>query len=129
MPTSPAVEVELRSEHLRGTRPDGSDVTFRLKAEAQGDDASSLEGNGRHFGSGGVHNHWSVTGSVSGDVVTLTGVTTDSNESFLIGSPVNLVGDASSGSITLAFGPLAGGHFAGQTIVGTGVGTVTINRS
>ena len=119
----------LRSEHLKGIRPDGSDVTFRLKAEAKGDDASSLEGNGRHFGSGGAHNHWSVTGSVSGDVVTLAGVTTDSNESFLIGSPVNLVGDASSGSITLAFGPIAGGQFAGQTIVGTGVGTVTINRS
>ena len=92
MPTSPAVDVELRSEHLRGTRPDGSDVTFRLKAEAQGDDASSLEGNGRHFGSGGAHNDWSVTGSVSGDVVTLTGVTTDSNESFLIGSPATSSG-------------------------------------
>ena len=61
--------------------------------------------------------------------MTLTGVTTDSNNSELIGSPVNLVGDASSGSITLAFGPLTAGHFAGQTIVGTGVGTVKTKRS
>ncbi len=120
------VAVEIKAEHLSGTRPDGTTVTFRTNVDAEGSDASSLVGRGRQFGSGGVHSYYPATGSVAGNVVTLAGVVDECNEEVLVGSPVQIVGDASSGAITLTFGPLAGGHFAGHTIAAQGAGQVTI---
>jgi hypothetical protein len=57
-----------------------------------------------------------VTGSLSGSVVTLTGVTTFSNNPTLFGVPVRLVADAATGSIEYDFGPF----------VFTGTGQVVI---
>jgi hypothetical protein len=109
--------------------PDGRVVTLDVKVTAQGDTASLLVGQGRHFASVGPKNYWPATGSIDGNVVTLGGVVSDSNTDFLIGSPVVVEADSTTGAMTVRFGPLAGGPFVGQTLVHTGVGTVTIKTS
>ena len=128
-PSTPPVVVEVKSGQLTGIRPDGSPVAIRTKAVATGADLSSLSGDGRHLGSGGVHAYWPVTGFVDGDVVTLRGVVTEVNNPDYLGSPIEIVGDASTGMVTLRFGPLAGGRFAGHTIVTEGPGQVSIKTS
>ena len=125
-PDLPVTTVDIKSEHLTGILPNGVPVVIRLKAEAQGTDAASLTGSGRHFASTGAHNYWPATGSTDGTTATLSGTVTESNVPFLIGSPVEVVGNASTDAITLNFGPLAGGPFAGQTVVFTGTGKVSI---
>jgi hypothetical protein len=128
-PATSSVGVEVQSDDLTGLRPNGTTVVFQAKVVAEGEDASSLVGDGRHFGSGGAHNYWPATGSIDGNVVTLAGVVADSNAAFLIGSPVEIQADSSSGAMTLTFGPLAGGPFAGATIVADGAGRVKIRMS
>ena len=125
-PATSAVSVELQAQNLEGFRPNGTAVTFQVKVVAAGDDASSLAGNGRHFGSSGAHNYWPAAGSINGNVVTIGGVVAESNSAFLIGSPVEVQADSTTGAMTLTFGPLADGPFVGQTIVANGVGTVKI---
>jgi len=121
------VEVQVKSEwDVTGLRPNGTTVNFLLKAVADGSDPSTLIAGGRIEGSNRAISEWSGTGAISGDVVTLTGVVTDSNASFLIGSPVKLVADASTNFVTFVFGPLAGGPFAGKTINAEGPARVTI---
>ena len=128
-PAISPVSVEIKSTFLSGTRPNGTTVDFTLKWAAQGESASSLTGEGRHTGSGGIIANWSVTsGSISGDIVTLSGVTFDINNPVYIGSPATVVGNASTGAITFSFGPLTGGPFVGQMIVGTGFGMVRIRQ-
>ena len=118
--------VSVKSEHLTGVLPNGVAVDVNLKAAAQGTHASSLTGDGRHFASTGAHNYWPATGSTDGNMATLSGAVAESNVPFLIGSPVLVVANASTQAITLFFGPLAGGPFAGQTLVFAGAGKVTI---
>jgi hypothetical protein len=128
-PATAPVSIEIKSTFLSGTRPNGTPVDFTLKWSAQGESTSSLTGEGRHTGSGGVIANWSITsGSISGDIVTLSGVTFDINNPDYVGSLGNVVGNASTGAITFSFGPLAGGPFVGQTIVGTGFGMVRIRQ-
>ena len=123
---SSAIAVAIEADTLTGLRPNGTTVIYELNATAGGADASSLRGAVQQFGSGGANSFWSATGSVDGSIVTLAGVVAGSNATFLIGSPVQLEADSSSGAMTLTFGPLAGGPFVGQTIVAQGVGTVQI---
>jgi hypothetical protein len=118
--------VDIKSEHLSGILPNGVPVDVNVKVTAQGADASTLTGEGRHFASTGAHSYWPAAGSTDGVTATLTGNVTESNVAFLLGSPVTVVGNASSGAITMNFGPLTGGPFAGQTLVFTGSGTVNI---
>jgi hypothetical protein len=125
-PATSPVGVEIKSQLLAGIRPDGTPVEFKLKFTAQGESVSSLIGEGRHTGSGGVIGDWSVTGSISGDVVTLSGVLIAVNNPALAGSLGTVVGNASTGEITFYLGPLAGGPYVGQTIVGEGFGIVKI---
>lgn len=126
--TAPA-GAEIKSEYLTGFRPDGTPVDFNLKFTAQGETTSSLTGAGRHRGSGGLKAEWSVTGGfISGDVVTFSGVITAANNPVYLGSLGTVVGNASTGAITFYLGPLAGGRFAGQTIVGEGFGNVTFRQ-
>ena len=120
-----SVSVEIKSEHLTGLLPIGLLVDVNVNVDAEGD-PSSLAGAGRHFASTGAHNYWPASGSISGNIVTLSGVVDDSNAPYLIGSPVQVVGDASTDAITLTFGPLAGGPFRGQTLTFTGSGKVTV---
>ena len=105
----------------------GSSGTVALEATAKGT-TSSLVGRGA-----GVHINFAsearftLTGSISGSVVTLTGAVTQSGFAALIGTPVSIVADASTGTITHIFGPIAGGPLAGVTLTFTGTGTVVIN--
>jgi hypothetical protein len=128
-PATVPVGAEIKSDYLTGFRPNGTPVDFALKFTALGETTSSLAGAGRHTGSGGVAAEWSVTGGfISGDVVTLSGVITTINNPALLGSLGTVVGNASTGAITFYLGPLAGGPFAGQTIVGEGFGNVKIRQ-
>ena len=129
VPATPPGVVEVQSAQLTGTRPDGSTVVIKAKATASGTDLSSLSGDGRHLGSGGVHAYWPVTGSAGGNVVTLAGVVTEVNNPDYVGSPIQIVGDVSTGMVTLRFGPLAGGRFAGHTIVAEGPGQVSVRTA
>ena len=76
-----------------------------------------------------MHAYWPVTGSAAGDVVTLAGVVTEVNNPVYVGSPIEIVGNASTGMVTLRFGPLPGGRFAGHTIVAEGPGQVSIKTA
>jgi hypothetical protein len=126
---TPAVGVTIQAEHLTGLRPDGSTVVIRTKVVVEGADASSLVGDGRHFGSGGFHGYYPMTGSIDGNVVTVAGVVADGNNPDYLGSPVEIEADIASGVMTLTFGPLTGGPFAGGTVVVHGVGRVSITTS
>jgi hypothetical protein len=129
-PATSGVAVEIQSEDVTGLRPNGTTVIFHIKATAQGGDASSLVGEGRHFGSGGAHNYWPATGSIDGSVVTLAGVVADSNNPALVGVPVELRGNSSTGAINLDFGPLPEGPpYNGQTIFAEGFGRVKIKTT
>lgn len=118
--------VDIKSQHLIGTLPNGVAVDVNVNAQAQGADPSALIGDGRHFASTGAHSYWPASGSTDGTRVTLSGAVADSNTPFLIGSPVVVEADASTDAITLRFGPLAGGPFAGQTLIFSGTGKATI---
>jgi hypothetical protein len=69
-----------------------------------------------------AHVEWSLTGSIDGDVVTLTGIATDSNNPALIGTPGFIVANAA----TFYFGPLTSGQFAGRTGITQGEAKVVI---
>jgi hypothetical protein len=128
-PATAPVGVEIKSDYLTGFRPNGTPVDFTLKFTALGETTSSLAGEGRHTGSGGVKAKWSITGGfISGDVVTLSGVITEINNPALLGSLGTVSANASTGAITFDLGPLAGGPFAGQTILGEGFGNVKIRQ-
>jgi len=120
------IVVVVESEHLTGIVPDGRTIEVRLKVTIEGDDPSSLIGEGRAFCSCGPHNYFPATGSINGAVVTLSGTVTDSSSAFLIGSPVTVVADSTTGQITFTFGPYAGGPFVGQIDTWTGTGKVQI---
>jgi hypothetical protein len=128
-PGNSSVGVEIQAQHLTGLRPDGTTAMAQVKAVVQGEDASSLAGEVRQFGAGGAHGYWPATGSITGNLVTLSGVVADSNIPSFIGSPVELEANSSTGAITVALGPLAGGPFVGQTIVTDGFGSVKIKTS
>jgi hypothetical protein len=69
----PTVSVEIKSEHLTGLLPIGLLVDVNVKVTAEGSDASSLIGEGRHFASTGAHNYWPATGFTDGVVASLGG--------------------------------------------------------
>jgi hypothetical protein len=117
----------IKAQNTVGARPDGSTVLIDIKLAVSGSDASSLTGDGRHFGSGGVHAYWGVTGAIAGNVLTLVGTVQDVNFPIYLGSPIKVTADLDSELITFAFGPLTGGRFAGHTIVTQGPGRIQIS--
>jgi hypothetical protein len=122
---SPTTTVEIKSEHVTAILPTGESLTLRLNVDAEGTDPAFLTGEGRHFGA--AHSYWPASGSTDGTMVTLFGTITESSGPPLIGSPVEVIGNASTGDITFVLGPIAGGPRIGQTLVFTGTGKVTIN--
>ncbi len=99
-------------------------LSLQVTAAASGTSASSLSGQGIdstfHGNPGGPPPGtcgFPLTGSVSGGVVTLSGAVTRSTNPSLVGIPVTVIGDASTGAITFLFD--------GFTLTGTG--TVVIN--
>jgi hypothetical protein len=123
----PGVEVVLKSQNTVGTRPDGSTVLIDIKLEVAGSDISSLTGTGRHFGSGGTHAYWDVTGGIAGNILTLVGTVQSTNNPDYLGSPIQVSADLDSELVTFAFGPLTGGQFQGHTIVTQGPGRIQIS--
>jgi hypothetical protein len=128
-PATPSVGVEIQAQDLTGVAPNGTPVTLvQVKAVVQGEDASSLTGEVRLFRAGGAHSYAPVAGSLVGDIVTLSGELTESNIG-LVGTPVVLEANSSSGAITFTLGPRSGGPFVGTTTVFEGFGKVKVSTS
>ena len=128
-PATSSVGVEVQAQDLTGVAPNGTPVTLvQVKAAVQGEDASSLTGEIRLFRAGGAHSYAPVTGSLVGDIVTLSGELTESNIG-LVGTPVVLEANSSSGAITVTLGPRSGGPFVGTTTVFEGFGKVKVRTS
>jgi hypothetical protein len=98
-----------------------------IAANAKGD-AASLVGAGTSHASTGATNHFSLSGFTAGSTVVLSGTVTKSTVAPLEGSPVTIEADAATGNFTFTLGPIAGGPFAGQTLVFVGLGTVVITN-
>lgn len=124
-PGNSSFGVEIQTQDLTGLRPDGTTATVQVKALAQGEDTSSLAGDARTFGVGGAHGYWPATGSMVGNLVTLTGELTESNIGW-VGTPHELEANTSTGAITLTIGPISAGPWIGQTVVLDGFGSVKI---
>ena len=75
----------------------------------------------------GRHVEWSLTGSIDGDVVTLTGVATDANNP-VIGMPGSIVANAATGTATFSWTNTSG-PFAGQSGITQGEAKVAIRNS
>lgn len=88
--------------------------------------ADALEGSGINHPSTGAINRFSVTGTTDGSLVVLSGTIFQSTFPPLVGSPVEIEADAATGELTFTLGPIAGGPFAGQTLVFVGSGHVVI---
>ena len=117
--------VEVQAIDLTGIRPwDGGTAVVDVKAVVEGEDASFLAGEGRVFGAGGAHGYWQATGSLVGNLLTLSGVLTESNIG-LAGTPVELQANISTGAMTVTIGPWTA-LFPGQTVVVEGSGRVKI---
>jgi hypothetical protein len=128
-PAGSTIAVEVQAQNLTGLRPDGGMANVQVKAVVQGEDASSLAGEeARLFGARGAHGYWPATGSLVGNLVTLSGVLTESNIG-LVGTPVELEANSSTGAVTVTIGPFSAGSFLGQTIVVNGFGSVKIKTS
>ena len=129
-PGNSSFGVEIQAQDLTGVRPwDGTTAKVQVKAVVEGD-ASSLAGEAeaRLFGAQGAHGYWPATGSLVGNLVTLSGVLTESNIG-LVGTPVELEANSSSGAMTVTIGPFAAGPFVGQTLVVDGFGSVKIKTT
>ena len=127
-PATSSVGVEIQTPDLTGVAPDGTTVTVQVKAVAQGVNASSLAGELRLFRAGGAHGYAPTTGSLVGNIVTLSGVLTESTIG-LAGTPIELEANSSTGAITVTLGPRSGGPFVGTTTVFEGYGSVKIKTS
>ena len=127
-PATSSVGVEIQSQFLTGVAPDGTTVTVQVKAVAEGENASSLAGELRLFRAGGARGYGPATGSLVGNIVTLSGVLTESTIG-LAGTPIELEANSSSGAITVTLGPRSAGPFVGTTTVFEGFGSVKIKTS
>jgi hypothetical protein len=123
-----SVGVEIQSQDLTGVAPNGTPATIQVKAVVAGENASSLAGELRLFRAGGAHGYGTMTGSLVGNIVTLSGVLTQSNIG-LAGTPIKLEANSSSGAITVTLGPRSSGPFVGTTTVFEGFGSVKIKTS
>jgi hypothetical protein len=113
------LSVFISAEHLDGIRPDGAPLKLRLNIDAHGNDASFLAATGKAVGNPGAHVTWSMTGSMTGDVLTLTGVVTEANPPALIGMTGVLVANAATGTATITWtlGSGASGTASGEAKV------------
>lgn len=100
-------------------------IPVYLSAQASGP-AGALTGMGVTHSSTGPTYRFDLSGAVDESAVTLSGTIYKSTASFLIGTPVSLTADASTGEVTYNLGPLVAGVFAGQTLVFSGPGVVRI---
>ena len=122
------LSVSIKAEHLDGTRPDGAPLRLKLNIDAHGDDASALTATGKAVGHPGAHVEWSMTGSMTGDVLTFTGVVTDALPPSLIGMQGWLVVNAATGTATISWW-VTSGPFAYQPGIASGEAKVDIRVS
>ena len=127
-PATSSVGVEIQSQDLTGVAPNGATVKIQVKVVVEGENASSLAGELRLFRAGGAHGYGSTTGSLVGNIVTLSGELTESTIG-LVGTPIELEANSSTGAITVTLGPRSGGPFVGTTTVFDGFGSVKIKTS
>ena len=128
-PAPPApIVVSIKGQNLEGTRPDGGPVTLRLNFDVYGNHASALAGDGKAASTTGAHIEWALTGSMVGDVVTLTGVATDANNPALIGLLGSGVANAATGTVTWSWMD-TDGPFAGLPGIVQGKANVAIRNS
>ena len=105
--------------------PCNCNVQVAIAANARGS-AASLEGSGTNHASTGFTNHFTLSGSTTDSLVSLSGNIVRSNFPPLVGSPVTITANVETGILTFTLGPMAGGTFEGQTVVFTGSGTVVV---
>ncbi|MGI0020798.1 MAG: hypothetical protein ACREAY_10045, partial [Nitrososphaera sp.] len=114
--TSPSAlaEKQTTTVHINGQVSTESGDTLTLQAHAKGSSPSSLSGKGLdstfHGGSPPPGTcTFALTGSISddGSIITLSGAVTQSSNAALVGTPVEIIADASTGEITFIFGPVA----------------------
>ena len=122
------LSVSIKAEHLDGTRPDGAPLRLKLNIDAHGDDASALTATGKAVGHPGAHVEWSMTGSMTDDVLTFTGVVTDALPPSLIGMQGWLVVNAATGTATISWW-VTSGPFAYQPGIASGEAKVDIRTS
>ena len=122
------LSVFVKAEHLDGTRPDGAPLSLWLNIDAHGNDASALTATGKAVGNPGAHVEWSMTGSMTGDVLKLTGVVTDANNPALIGMLGWLEANAATGTATISWW-VTSGPFANQPGIASGEAKVDIRLS
>jgi len=131
MPISPVSAEQMITAHVAGKAtgilpaPCNCNVKVNIAANARGS-AASLEGLGTNHASTGATNHFTLSGSTTGSLVTLSGIIVKSTFSPMVGSPVTITGDVETGVLTFTLGPIAGGPFEGQTVVFAGSGTVAV---
>lgn len=88
---------------------------------------TSLSGSGVAHASTGATNRFDVAGSVVGGTATLAGTILNSTAWYLVGTPIVVVADTASGSISYTMGPITAGPFRGKTLTFVGDGTVLVN--
>ena len=82
-------------------------ITLHVEAQAMGPSAGSLTGQGSDStarANAAKYCRFPLTGSVSGNVITLSGSVVFSPDPTNLGTPVAITADASTGSITFNFG-------------------------
>lgn len=81
-------------------------LTLSVQAQAHGATAASLSGQGMDNSVAGGKGYCTIplTGSVAGNVATLSGTVSFSNDPANLGVPVTFTADASTGAITFDFG-------------------------
>ncbi len=130
-PTSnPALASDMTAVTIHG-RLSGPGGTINVDAEASGTGTPVLfAGSGTDSPVNGPpkiskgYCRFPLSGSLSGSVVTLSGVVTFSNVRSVVGTPIMFRANASTGSITFIFGPSLG--TGGETFTFTGTGSVVI---
>ena len=121
------LSVFIKAEHLEGTRPDGAPLSLRLNVDAHGT-ASALTATGKAKGNPGAHVEWLFTGSMTGDVLTFTGVVTDALPDSLIGMLGELEVNAATGTATISWW-VTSGPFAYVRGTASGEANVDIRNS
>ncbi len=131
MPVSLASAEQMITAHVAGKAtgvlpaPCNCNVEVTIAANARGS-AASLEGLGTNHASTGATNHFTLSGSTTGSLVTLSGIIVKSTFPPMVGSPVTITGDLETGGLTFTLGPIAGGPFKDETVVFAGSGTVVV---
>jgi hypothetical protein len=108
-------------------------LVIRVAARARGANPDELSGGGYHVVLSEVdgfieESNWNVwEGDTDGTSVSFS-ATIWRSKAPIVGTPITLDADASTGALIFSIGPFTGGAFVGETFVFEGFGTVVINN-